>query len=66
MQIKPTARCQISTLIFGFGETLNISHAKLPKDGKGPGNTFDVNPKWQRTLPFFGNFSWDIYRVPKK
>jgi hypothetical protein len=30
---------------------------------KGPGNIFDINPKWQRTLPFFGNFSWDIYRV---
>jgi hypothetical protein len=31
---------------------------------KVPGNTFDLNPKWQRTLPSFGNFSWDIYRVP--
>jgi len=33
---------------------------------KGPGNTFDLNPKWERTLPSFGNFSWDIYRVPPK
>ena len=36
MHLKPTAGCQISTLIFGFGEpgTLYISHEKLPKDGK--------------------------------
>jgi hypothetical protein len=34
MHLKPTAGCQISTLIFGFGGTLCISHEKLPKDGK--------------------------------
>jgi hypothetical protein len=35
MHLTPTAGCQISTLIFGFGEgTLCISHEKLPKDGK--------------------------------
>jgi hypothetical protein len=36
MRIKPTAGCQISTLIFGFGGwgTLSISHEKLTKDGK--------------------------------
>ena len=35
MYLKPTAGCQISTLIFGFGGgTLCISHEKLPKDGK--------------------------------
>jgi hypothetical protein len=35
MDLKPTAGCQISTLIFGFvGETLYISHEKLPKDAK--------------------------------
>ena len=34
MHLKPTAGCQISTLIFGFGGTLYISHEKLPKDGK--------------------------------
>jgi hypothetical protein len=35
MHLKPTAGCQISTLIFGFvGEILFISHDKLPKDGK--------------------------------
>jgi hypothetical protein len=31
---------------------------------KGPGNTFDFNPKWERTLPSFGNFSWDINSRP--
>ena len=35
MHLKPTAGCQISTLIFGFGgRTLCIFHEKLPKDGK--------------------------------
>jgi hypothetical protein len=34
MHLKPTAVCQISTLIFGFGGTLYIYHEKLPKDGK--------------------------------
>ena len=34
MHLKPTAGCQISSLIFGFGGTLYISVDKLPKDGK--------------------------------
>ena len=34
------------------------------KSVKGPDNTFDVNPKWQGALPSFGNFPWDMYRVP--
>ena len=34
------------------------------KSVKGPSNTFDLNRKWQRTLPSFGNFSWDMHRVP--
>jgi hypothetical protein len=29
---------------------------------KGPGNTFDINPKWSRTLPSLIYFSWDINR----
>jgi hypothetical protein len=28
----------------------------------GAGNTFDLNPKWARTLPSLIYFSWDIYR----
>jgi hypothetical protein len=35
MYLKPTAGCQISTLILGFGGgTLCISHEKSPKGGK--------------------------------
>ena len=34
MHLKTTAGCQISTLIFGFGVTLYISHDKLQKDDK--------------------------------
>jgi hypothetical protein len=34
MHLKPTAGCQLSTFIFGFGGILCISHEKLPKDGK--------------------------------
>jgi hypothetical protein len=30
----------------------------------GPGNTFDINHKWSRTLPSIIYFSWDIYREP--
>jgi hypothetical protein len=29
-----------------------------------PGNTFDINHKWSRTLPSIIYFSWDIYRDP--
>jgi hypothetical protein len=32
------------------------------KSVKGPGNTFDLNPKWSRTLPSLIYVSWDIYR----
>jgi hypothetical protein len=39
---------------------------KSVKSVKGPSNTFDLNPKWERTLPFFGNFLWDIYSPPPK
>jgi hypothetical protein len=35
------------------------------KSVKGPGNTFDSNPKWKKTLPSFGNLSWDIHRIPQ-
>jgi hypothetical protein len=31
---------------------------------KGPGNTFDINYKWSKTLPFLIYFSWDINRAP--
>jgi hypothetical protein len=31
---------------------------------KGPDNTFDLNPKWSKTLPFLIYLSWDIYRDP--
>jgi hypothetical protein len=34
------------------------------KSVKDPGNTFDINPKWSRTLPSLIYFSWDIYRDP--
>jgi hypothetical protein len=36
------------------------------KSVQGPGNTLHLNPKWERTVPFFGNFSKDIHRVPPK
>jgi hypothetical protein len=31
---------------------------------KGLGNTFDLIPEWQRTLPSFGNVSWDKFSPP--
>ena len=34
------------------------------KSVKDPGNTFDLNPKWARTLPSLIYCSWVIYRAP--
>jgi hypothetical protein len=34
------------------------------KTVKGLGITFDINPKWSRTVPSLIYFSWDIYREP--
>jgi hypothetical protein len=34
MYLKPTAGCQISTLIFGLGGTLYTFDKKIQKDGK--------------------------------
>jgi hypothetical protein len=34
------------------------------KSVKDPGNTFNINSKWERTLPSLIYFSWDIYRDP--
>jgi hypothetical protein len=31
---------------------------------KDPDNTFDLNPKWARTLPSLIYISWDIYKAP--
>ena len=32
---------------------------------KGPGYTFDLNPKWERTMPSFDICLWVINRAPK-
>jgi hypothetical protein len=37
---------------------------KALKSVKGPSNTFDMSPNWERTFSSVANFSWDIYRVP--
>jgi hypothetical protein len=37
---------------------------KALKSVKGPGNTFDLNSKWARTLPSLIYFSSDIHRDP--
>jgi len=34
------------------------------KSDKGPSNTFDLIPTWERTLPSFDIISWVIYRTP--
>ena len=34
------------------------------KSVKDPSNTFDLIPKWSRTLPSLIYFSWDINRAP--
>jgi hypothetical protein len=54
MHLKPTAGCQISILIF---------EKKSLKSVKDPGNTFNISPKWARTLPSLINFH-GIFRDP--
>jgi hypothetical protein len=49
LYLKPTAVCQISTLIFGFLG--------------GSGNTLELNPKWEITLLFCVIFSWDMNMI---
>jgi hypothetical protein len=34
------------------------------KSVKDPENSCDLSPKWDRTLPSFGNLSCHMYRVP--
>jgi hypothetical protein len=34
------------------------------KSDKDTGNTFNLNPRWARTLPSLIYLSWDIYRDP--
>jgi hypothetical protein len=35
------------------------------KSVKGPGNTFELKPKWERTLPSFDNFYGIFIALPK-
>jgi hypothetical protein len=42
----------------------NINFDISLRSVKGLGNTFDLMPKWSRTLPSLIYFSWDIYRDP--
>jgi hypothetical protein len=64
LHLKPTAECQISTLIFNWLEVQKPTQAL--KSVKGPENTFDWNAKLARTLPSLIYCSWDIYRLPPK
>jgi hypothetical protein len=71
MHLKPTPGCQISTLIFekqlwrgGLYKYPMKNISRTAKFLHDPGNTFNVNPKWKRTLASLLYFSWDIYRGP--
>jgi hypothetical protein len=47
-----------------LGFRLNVLSGPLGLQSvTGPGNTFDLNPKWQIMLPSFGNLSWDMHRI---
>jgi hypothetical protein len=51
----------------GWIYVLRVSEHKTTqalKAVKITGNTFDLNPKWARTLPSIIYFSWDINRNP--
>ena len=61
----PQNKIQISKLIFDTLLRLDVQKpTQALKSVKGPGNTFNWNPKWARTLPSLIYFSWDIYRDP--
>jgi hypothetical protein len=62
-QIKSKYQSWYLTPCYGL-EVKNTTQAL--KSVKGPGNTVDLSSKWERTLPSFGNFLWDIYRIPPK
>jgi hypothetical protein len=58
--------CQRTQSSFPLGSGLEVQNTpQVLKSVKGPGNTFDLNPKGERTLPSFGKFSWDIYSAPR-
>jgi hypothetical protein len=46
-----------------FGLEVQKPHQVL-QAVKGAANTFDLNPKWARTLPSLIYFALDIYRDP--
>ena len=69
MHLKPTAGCQISTLIFGFGGTLCIFHEKLTKDGKVLCHSGLMSKVFPRRVPDLSawlkcsiNIPWKIYQ----
>jgi hypothetical protein len=58
---------QLWYLIFFYGGRFLLEVQKPTqalKSAKDPGNTFDLIPKWSRTLPSLIYFSWDINRDP--
>jgi hypothetical protein len=61
----PQFSFQISKLIFDSLLGVEVQKPTQPvKTAKGSGNTFDLNPKWARTLPSLIYFAWDMYRDP--
>jgi hypothetical protein len=63
LPLKPTAGCQISTLIFEFFLRRGYLYQSLTSV-KGPGNIFYSNPRWARILPSLIYFSRDVHRDP--
>jgi hypothetical protein len=68
LHLKPTAWCQISTLIFWYLTPCCGLEVQKPTQVlqlvKGTANTFGWRPKWVRTLLSLIYLSWDIYRDP--
>jgi hypothetical protein len=60
----PQAHCRVSNIIFACCGLEVQKPTQALTSVKGPGNTFDLNSKWARTLPGLKYFSWDIYRDP--
>ena len=53
----------LKTLLFDYtlsGTNILRDVTQTLKSVEDPGNTFDLNPKWARTLPSLIYLSWDI------
>jgi hypothetical protein len=62
--LPPPPNPNIKIDMWHHAEGLRCRITQWLKLVNGLGNTFELNPKWERTLPSFGKFSCDIHSSP--